>query len=177
MNQPHKTHFIGVLLITFFIIILTAIFLIMKNRVVTDDVVIIPVQEKPVSIITENLKNACGIKVVSPISGDKFENVKKVSVVVDNTKRVEFGCGWTAFEAQAGTFKFFDLNNEEIANGILTAEEGIDWMTPEPVLYEGEIKIIDPKKSISKGIGKIVIIEDDPSGEKIPQVVEIPIEF
>ncbi len=177
MNQPHKTHFIGTILITFFIILLTAIFLIMKNRVITEDIVIVPVQEKPISTVVDKTKSNCGITVTSPMISDKFNDIKKVSVIVDNTKRVELGCGWTVFEAQAGTFKFFDSNNEEIANGILMAENGADWMTSLPVIYEGEIKIIDIKKSIKEGIGKLVITEDDPSGEKIPQTVEIPVKF
>ena len=177
MNQPHKTHFIGTILITFFIIFLTAIFLIMKNKTTTENIVIVPVQEKPISAVVDKTKNNCGITVTSPILGDKFNDIKKVSVIVDNTKRVELGCGWTVFEAQAGTFKFLDSNNEEIANGILMAQNGVDWMTSEPVMYEGEVKIIDIKKSIKEGIGKLVITEDDPSGEKVPQTVEIPVDF
>ncbi len=179
MNKPHKTHFIGVLLITFFIIILTAVFLMMKNRNTLDEN--IPVAENKtettsiVPIVEE--KVGCGIVVKSPTIGEKFDVIKKVSVVVDNSKRVELGCGWTVFEGQAGTFKIVDSQGNEVSSGILKVQEGIEWMTSLPVMYEAEAPISKDEKDIAKGIGKLIITEDDPSGEKILQTIEIPVEF
>lgn len=179
MNQPHKTHFIGVLLITFFIIILTAVFLIMKNRNVLDENITVTENKiettNTLPVIEE--KVGCGIVVKSPTVGEKFDVIKKVSVLIDNSKRVELGCGWTVFEGQAGTFKIIDSQGSEVSNGILKVEEGVEWMTSLPVTYEGEVLTSKDEKDIAKGTGKLIITEDDPSGEKIPQTIEILIEF
>lgn len=179
MNQPHKTHFIGVLLITFFIIILTAVFLIMKNRNVLDENITVTenkIETTSTPPVAEE-RVGCGIVVKSPTIGEKFDVIKKVSVVVDNSKRIELGCGWTVFEGQAGTFKIIDSQDNEVANGILKVQEGIEWMTSLPVMYEAEVLISKDEKDIAKGIGKLTITEDDPSGEKILQTIEIPVEF
>jgi len=179
MNKPHNTHFITLLLVIFFIIILTAIFLMMKNKNTLDESIIVP--ENKTEITNTPLealeKVGCGIIVKSPTVGEKFDGIKKVSVVVDNSKRVELGCGWTVFEGQAGTFKIIDSQGGEVSNGILKVEEGVEWITSSPVTYEGEVLLSKDEKGIAKGIGTLIITEDDPSGEKIPQTIEIPIEF
>jgi len=123
-----------------------------------------------------NNDSVCGMTVLSPFDGQVFGEISQVLVLIDNTNREVLGCSWTVFEAQAGTFAFFDGEGKQVAFGLLQAQEGVDWMTAEPVEYSGTIDLTEGI-SITPGLGKLVITEDDPSGEKVVSQKEITIQF
>lgn len=114
--------------------------------------------------------SACGIEIVSPEVGDNIDHSFVVHAIVDNTKRVELGCGWTVFEGQAGLVHIYDKRGLSVGSNLLTTTE--DWMTQGPVNFYSEIHIdIDPAdKNLI-----LVIEEDDPSGIATRDTVSFPL--
>jgi hypothetical protein len=104
---------------------------------------------------------------ISPKAGDKVASPLTVTVTVDNTK----SCKWTVFEAQAGTLSLIDTTNQTIGTGTLTTSE--EWMTDQPVVYQGTIEFTTTPAS---GDLTLKITEEDPSGQG-PQEVTIPLTY
>lgn len=79
-------------------------------------------------------------------------------------------CRWTLFEAQAGHVELRTFDGEVLASAPLATTE--DWMTDAAVSFETKL---ESTTVLSPGSYDIVIIEEDPSGEKTPQTVTIPV--
>lgn len=116
------------------------------------------------------LPNACGIVINSPNIGDEVGNTFTVYATVDNTNRVDLGCGWTVFEGQAGLVRVYDESGFSVGSALLTTKG--EWMTSGPVDFQAEIQIdIQPKNE-----NLIMLIqEDDPADFGDASVIEIPL--
>ncbi len=90
-----------------------------------------------------------------------------VEGVVDN--RDVGSCRWTVFEGQAGKVEVFDKENNLISEGVLKTVE--DWMTDEPRNYKAVLNL--QKAPVSKDL-RIIITEEDPSGEGLGERIEFP---
>ena len=88
-----------------------------------------------------------------------------VEGVVDNRDSGE--CRWTVFEGQAGKVEAFDTENNLVSDGVLKTVE--DWMTDEPRNYKAILNL--HKAPVSRDL-KIVITEEDPSGEGMSEKIE-----
>ncbi len=112
----------------------------------------------------------CGLLTTAPGPNETVGQNFPFSVIIDNSNRETLGCSWTVFEAQAGVVYVKDISDKDIADPTpLTTT--MEWMTTEPVIYNANIQI----KNNYRGKANLVIKEDDPSGEKIPKIVTIPI--
>jgi hypothetical protein len=115
----------------------------------------------------------CGLTVLSPLPQDAIDFSSDFSFVVkgvvDNTKRKELGCSWSVFEAQAASMKVVNTDNEVVGNGLLMAKD-TDWMTDQPVQYEGVVKVTGTHKGF-----KLIVTEENPSGEGNVDTIEIPL--
>lgn len=116
----------------------------------------------------------CGLTITSPLPNQTVtlspDNTFVVRGVVDNTKRTSLGCSWTVFEAQAGVIKAYNTQGNIVGSGILTAQEGQDWMTDQPTVYEGSVQVSSVSSEFT-----LKIIEDNPSGEGSVDSIEIPL--
>lgn len=90
-----------------------------------------------------------------------------VEGVVDN--REAGSCRWTVFEGQAGRVEVFDVEDNLVSDGVLKTIE--DWMTDEPRNYKAILNL--GKAPVSKDL-RIVITEEDPSGEGLGEKIEFP---
>lgn len=97
------------------------------------------------------VEDAEGITVLSPKPGETITSPLKITGFVN-------GGGWIGFEAQVGTVKLFDKDNNELALGILTAKG--EWMQVK-IDFETELNFV----SEVEGEGRLVFYNENPSGE------------
>lgn len=112
----------------------------------------------------------CGLTVSSPLSNTLVSFPLSVSAIVDNTDMTNLGCGWTVFEAQAGTIKVLDINNQVVGSGILTTTQ--DWMTTSPVAYTSTVTLTGVPASNNL---TLVFTEDDPSDMGNVDTLSVPV--
>lgn len=114
----------------------------------------------------------CSPKAITIQSPAPNANVKmpfEVHVEINNGAHKD--CRWSLFEGQAGSLTLQDDKGNILGRGILATQE--DWMTDEMVKFDGTVHPV-PGATI-QGALSLVISEDDPSGEKEPQAVIIPV--
>jgi len=118
--------------------------------------------------VTRTPANNCGDKgfvVQSPNLDIGTSFPIYVEGVVDNRDSGE--CRWTVFEGQAGKVEAFDTENNLVSDGVLKTVE--DWMTDEPRNYKAILNL--HKAPVSRDL-KIVITEENPSGEGMSEKIE-----
>lgn len=108
-------------------------------------------------------KKCSALTITTPESGAQVTDPVTVTVVVDNTNPK---CGWTVFEAQAGSMELRDETDQLIGTGILTTTD--DWMTNQPVTYTGTIPFMNVPASANL---VLTIFEEDPSGQGSQEVI------
>ncbi|MEO5927482.1 MAG: hypothetical protein ABIO72_02150 [Patescibacteria group bacterium] len=80
-------------------------------------------------------------------------------------------CRWGLFEGQAGSLTLQDEKGTILGRGILATDE--DWMTDEQVGFNGMVHPVPG--TTAQGKLTLVISEDDPSGQKDPQAIMVPL--
>ncbi len=118
--------------------------------------------------VTRTPNNNCGDKgfvVQSPNLDIGTSFPIYVEGVVDNREAGE--CRWTVFEGQAGKVEAFDIENNLVSDGVLKTVE--DWMTDEPVNYKAILNL--HKAPVSRDL-RIIVTEEDPSGEGMVEKIE-----
>ncbi len=119
-------------------------------------------------------RTGCGarnIEVMEPVAGTKVVSPFILKVTVDNRTATP-GCSWTVFEAQAGVAKIYDATGKEIGIGLLQTSE--DWMNAGPTSFAGMVSFANTGTTTTKDL-HMVITEDDPSGLREPDRVEVPL--
>lgn len=107
--------------------------------------------------------NVCGIKVFSPLPGQKVSFPLEVSGYVN-------GCNWVPFEGQVGTIEMRDSKNA-IAPLIILPVDGDNYTLPAYFKVK-----ISPQFNPMSSNGVLIFHNDDPSGEK-PETFQVPITF
>ncbi len=100
----------------------------------------------------------CAMHFISPSDGDEVTAPTLLSVVIDNSNP---DCSWTVFEGQGGLVKLIGDTDQVIYTTPLLAQG--EWMTASPVTYTAELEY-----SNYVGPLKVLITEENPSGEGIP---------
>jgi hypothetical protein len=112
-------------------------------------------------------RSHCAINFIFPTEGDVITGSPiTIEVVVDNSKE---DCSWIVFEGQAGLVELYGEKGNLLYKTPLIADG--EWMTSLPVTYSAELFY-----STYVGPMKLVITEDNPSGEGTPEKVFIMIE-
>lgn len=117
---------------------------------------------------TPNQTTCQAMRITSPRADAKVSSPLSVKAIVDNSNNA---CRWTVFEAQAATIEIQDSNGKTLGTGALTTAE--EWMVPTPVNYSGRITFAKP----STTTGRLVVIEENPSGRPNPQTIAITVTF
>ncbi len=122
------------------------------------------------SPIPSPIKAQCtAVTLLSPQENQKVSSPLAITVTVDNRNK---DCRWTVFEAQAGTLRLLDESKTVIGEGVLTTSG--DWMTNEPVMYNGIITF--EKSPVGKKL-ELQIIEENPSGKPDSQILTFPLTY
>lgn len=151
-------------IIVFILILLVGGLYLFRNVTVNDTIVAVP------SPLPSPTKTACtALTLNSPQANQKISSPLRVTVTVDNRNK---DCRWTVFEAQAGTLQLLDEDKTVIGKGVLTTSE--DWMTNEPVTYNGEITF--DKAPTGKKL-ELHVIEENPSGKPDSQILTFPLTY
>ena len=108
-------------------------------------------------------KNVCGIKIFSPLPGQKVSFPLEISGYVN-------GCNWVPFEGQVGTLEIRD-NTNALSKLIILPVEGDNYTLPAYF----KVKIV-PQSNPTSAQGVLIFHNEDPSGEK-PETFQIPIVF
>ena len=129
-----------------------------KKTVISNETVSTVPDPDPVSVKTvpQGTSN-CGLYISTIENND---TVSSPIVIKGNTD----GCGWGAFEAVVGNAKLFDLETGNQVGNTAILNTTSDWMTDEPVYFEGTINFSDTDQAKD---GYIVIehqqvADDDP---------------
>lgn len=117
---------------------------------------------------SSNPDSCRALRVTSPRANAKVTSPLSVRALVDNSNKE---CRWTVFEAQAATIEIQDEEGKTLGTGALTTTE--EWMVTTPVNYSGKITFTKPATTT----GRLVVIEENPSGRPNPQTVVIPLSF
>jgi hypothetical protein len=113
----------------------------------------------------------CGLTVTTPLSGVAITSPISITAVVDNTMMQQLGCGWTVFEAQAGSYELKDANGAVLGSGVLTTTQ--DWMTSGPVTYTGQVA---SNVSLTSGMPlSLVFTEEDVADMGNPDTLTVPL--
>jgi len=108
-------------------------------------------------------KNICGIKIFSPLPGQKVSFPIEVSGYVN-------GCNWVPFEGQVGTLEIRD-KNKALSRLIILPVDGDSYTLP------AYFKIkVTPEFNIESNDGVFIFHNEDPSGEK-PETFQIPVVY
>lgn len=122
----------------------------------------------------EETSDACPVKnlrILSPLTDQAVTFPLSVRGVVDNSAQPD--CAWVVFEGQAGTLTLYDATNQVVGQSFLQAQG--DWMTTGPVVVTGTVEL---SQEVSAGQPlRLVINDDDPSGLRSPQMIEIPLRY
>ncbi len=108
-------------------------------------------------------KPVCGIKVFSPLPGQKVAFPLEVSGYVN-------GCNWSPFEGQVGTLEMRD-KNQALSPLIVIPVDGDNYTLPAYF----KIKVI-PQKNVTSVDGVLIFHNEDASGEH-PETFQVPISF
>lgn len=108
-------------------------------------------------------KNSCGIKIFSPLPGQKVSFPLEVSGYVN-------GCNWVPFEGQVGTLEIRD-KNKAISRLIILPVDGDNYTLP------AYFKVrVTPEFNIESNDGVFIFHNEDPSGEK-PETFQVPVVY
>ncbi len=107
--------------------------------------------------------NVCGVKVFSPLPGQKVSFPLEVSGYVN-------GCGWVPFEGQVGTLEVRD-NKNALSPLIILPVDGDNYTLPAYFKVK-----INPQNNPISSEGVLIFHNDDPSGEN-PQTFQVPVVF
>ena len=127
---------------------------------------VLPNQERETNAYYQELnndKNTCGIKIFSPLPGQKVSFPLEVSGYVN-------GCGWAPFEGQAATLQIRD-NDKSISPVIILPVEGDSYTLP--AYFKVKIPAVS---SPSTKDGIMIFTNEDASGENILRF-QLPIVF
>jgi hypothetical protein len=125
-----------------------------------------PVTYPNIPSMTQTYPNpGCGISVTTPVPNQTISNGFQVS-------GYQSGCGWTPFEAQAGTMQAYLLNGTKLSNPILLSVSG-DWMKL-PVSFAANLSFIQNPPPGSDGF--LLFKNEDPSGSNI-QFFKVSVKF
>jgi len=169
MNTSQKAWSV-IALIIIFIVVGTAGFYIYYQNVMA------PSGEIEDLIVVEGTEFAakCGLVVETPSVGAAVSFPLTISGTINNSE--ENGCYWTMFEGQAGTAELFyetkdgyslatDMQPIEVAN----------WMSTSTT-FSVTLDFDNVNQGLPSGYNfKILLTEDNPSGEGIPDSLEIPV--
>ncbi len=118
----------------------------------------------------------CGLLVESPRAGETVSFPLTVTGRVDNTDAMVAGCSWTMFEGQAGVatlhYETKDGWSLPVASVPITVE---NWMSTSTV-FSFKLDFDNSMLQFPSGYNfKIILTEENPSGEGTPDVVEVPV--
>ncbi len=106
----------------------------------------------------------CGISVITPAPNQTIGFGSIISGYVN-------GCGWTAFEAQAGTVQVLNANGQAVSNPIPLSVSS-NWMQL-PAYFSTSIYLTTTPGTST---GSLLFRNEDPSGER-PQTFQVQIRF
>lgn len=124
----------------------------------------------PTGSVATSSSSVCApdpVQVLEPMAGSEVSFPLTVRFKVEN--RLNRGCSWTMFEAQAGVVSLQDEQGKEYAFQPLTASG--DWMTDGPVEFSA---VLAPTSSVPTRL-RLVIDEEDPSGLGEVRTVTVPV--
>jgi hypothetical protein len=127
---------------------------------------VLPNQERETNAYYQELnndKNTCGIKIFSPLPGQKVSFPLEVSGYVN-------GCGWAPFEGQIGTLQIRDAN-QSLSPIIILPVEGDSYTLP--AYFKVKIPAISSPTSQD---GVFIFMNEDASGEN-PLRFQLPVTF
>lgn len=117
------------------------------------------------------LAKACGIVVNAPHINAKVHLGPNNNLNISVTTKPEKDCIWTVFEGQAGYIEIKTKDGDLVGTGILKTNG--EWMTAEPVYSEASVSLT---KKMPEGTElRIKITEENPSGEGVIDILEIPV--
>lgn len=151
------------LIIVMIIVIVTGLYLSRKvnlNNTVTS---------VPSPLPSPTAAQCTALRLDSPQVNEEVSSPLSVTVTVDNRNK---DCRWTVFEAQAGTLQLLDEDKTVIGKGVLTTSD--DWMTSEPVTYNGTITF--DRAPTGKKL-ELQVIEENPSGKPDSQILTFPLTY
>ncbi len=93
---------------------------------------------------------ASGLTIISPKANEEIKSPVTVRGYAN-------GDGWIGFEAQAGSVKIFDKNNDLLSSASLAIQG--EW-TQSPVYFEATLEFVNSEK----GNGQLIFSNENPSG-------------
>lgn len=112
-----------------------------------------------------SVSSACGLTILTP---GKNQTIGNGSVILGKIN----GCGWSAFEAQAGTAQAFKSNGVSVSDITILEAQG-EWMQT-TVNFKGILSM--PSNPASGTSGYLLFKNEDASGMN-PQTYKLPIKF
>lgn len=138
-------------------------------------------QTNNTNTVHEVVMSPCGITITSPAPDSIIHSNTPVvfSGVINNSNAATVGCSWTMFEGEAGTAQLWHkdggvwgkINSPQIIHVT-------NWMTTGPVPFTVSVSFNNSGPGFASGLPmKVVFTEENPSGEGIPDTIEIPLIF
>lgn len=132
--------------------------------------------DQPAMVTDQTPASKCGLTVESPLSNSAVSFPLTVTGKIDNSNANEAGCAWAMFEGQAGVAKLY----YETKDGWSLAED------TKPIMVENWMSTSTPftvtlnfdntKEEFPSGYNfKVVLEEENPSGEGTPDTLELPL--
>jgi hypothetical protein len=120
--------------------------------------------------------SSCGLTIDSPKIGDNVSFPLTVTGRVDNTKAGAEGCSWTMFEGQAGVATLHYETKDGYSLPVDTKPVTVaNWMTTSTT-FSFVLNFDNSMLQLPAGYNmKIILTEENPSGEGIPSTVEVPV--
>lgn len=122
------------------------------------------------------LASNCGLTIDSPKIGDSVSFPLTITGHVDNTKANAEGCSWTMFEGQAGVATLHYETKDGFSLPVETTPVMVaNWMSA-TTTFSVTLNFNNQVLQLPSGYNlKVVITEENPSGEGTPSTVELPV--
>jgi len=135
-----------------------------------------PSQQNANETLDNSFASNCGLIVETPMVNEEVSFPLAVTGKVNNTDAKVSGCSWTMFEGQAGVatlhYEIKDGWSLPVATQPITVA---NWMSTSTT-FSFQLNFDNKTLQLPAGFNfKIILTEENPSGEGIPDTVEVPV--
>ncbi len=168
-NTNNRAGIIGVIIVLLIIVIGAGAYLYY-------DKALAPSQESTEIPEGSSFASNCGLLVEKPMANATVSFPLTVTGRVDNTDREQAGCFWIMFEGQAGVATLHYETKDGWSLPVATTPITVDnWMSTSTA-FAFTVDFDNSMLQLPSGYNfKIILTEENPSGEGTPDVVEVPV--
>lgn len=168
-NNTNHAGIIGVIIVLLIIVIGAGTYLYYDKAMA-------PIKPEVVETEDSPLASNCGLTVQSPSKNAKVSFPVTVTGTIDNTNADATGCSWTMFEGQAGKAELYYETKDGYSLPVDTKPLTVaNWMTTSTT-FSVTLNFDNKMLQLPAGYNfKIVLTEEDPSGNGDVDIVELPV--